>query len=59
MSAHHPHTFRHSYAVHLLREGVPVTVLRKLLGHSNIFSTLIYLQVTQPDIKAMMRQVKW
>lgn len=55
----HPHTFRHSYAVHLLRQGVPVTVLKELLGHSNISNTLIYLRITQPDIRAMLAQVQW
>ncbi len=55
----HPHTFRHSYAVHLLRQGVPVTVLKDLLGHSNISSTLVYLRITQPDAKAMLAMVQW
>jgi site-specific recombinase XerD len=55
----HPHTFRHSFAVHLLRSGVPVTVVRELLGHSNISSTLIYLRITQLDTKALLERVEW
>jgi site-specific recombinase XerD len=55
----HPHTLRHSYAVHLLREGVPVTVLRDLLGHSNFSNTLIYLRIIQPDRDMILRNVKW
>lgn len=55
----HPHTFRHSFAVHLLREGVPITILKDLLGHSSIQTTLIYLRITQPDIRAVLSRVRW
>lgn len=55
----HPHTFRHSYAVHMLRQRVPITILRELLGHSNISSTLVYLRITQPDKRAILDQVRW
>lgn len=34
-----PHTFRHSYATELLRRGVPVEVVQKLLGHASIATT--------------------
>lgn len=36
------HTFRHSFATILLNEGQPLDVVSKLLGHSNIQTTLIY-----------------
>lgn len=55
----HPHTFRHSYAVHLLRSGVPVTVVKDLLGHSNIGSTLVYLRITQQDTRQILERVEW
>jgi len=55
----HPHAFRHSYAVHLLRQGVPITALKDMLGHSNIWNTMIYLRITQPDIRAILAQVQW
>ena len=55
----HPHTFRHSYAVHLLMQGVPITILKDLLGHSSISNTLIYLRITQPDIRSILAQVNW
>lgn len=55
----HPHTFRHSFAVHILTQGIPITILKDLLGHSNISNTLIYLRMTQLDTKILMDQIKW
>jgi site-specific recombinase XerD len=39
------HTFRHSFAVHLLLHGCPLKVLSKLLGHQSVDSTEIYTNV--------------
>ena len=40
----HPHTFRHAHACELAREGVPVHIIQRQLGHANPGITAIYLQ---------------
>ena len=42
------HTFRHSYARHILMSGIPINYLSRWLGHSWIQTTLIYLELV-PD----------
>jgi site-specific recombinase XerD len=41
------HSFRHSYATHLLEEGVNIITLKELLGHSDVSTTMIYLHVAR------------
>lgn len=53
----HPHTFRHSYAVNLLMQGVPINILKELLGHSSVTTTMVYLKITQQDIKEVLKGV--
>ena len=43
------HTLRHTYATHQLEAGQNIMVLKELLGHSNIQTTLIYLHIAQTD----------
>lgn len=41
------HSLRHSYATHLLEEGLNIVTLKELLGHAEIATTMIYLHVAQ------------
>jgi len=48
-----PHQLRHSFATHLLEGGINLRALQMLLGHDELSSTEIYLQVDKTKLKAM------
>jgi integrase/recombinase XerD len=42
------HTLRHTYATHLLEQGVNIVTIKELLGHAHIETTMIYLHLARP-----------
>ncbi|MED2972435.1 tyrosine-type recombinase/integrase [Fictibacillus sp. B-59209] len=42
----HPHQLRHSYATHMINNGVPIEVIQSLIGHEKSETTKIYAQLS-------------
>lgn len=47
-----PHTFRHTFATHMLNNGCPLKSVQELLGHASLSSTEIYTHITDDYIKS-------
>lgn len=55
----HPHTFRHSFAVYCLKHGMNLRSLQKILGHSSLNTTQVYLDIVGKDIKEDFDKIPW
>jgi site-specific recombinase XerD len=51
-----PHRLRHTFATHLVRNGVQLVTIRDLLGHRSVASTQVYLHTTAADLREAARK---
>ena len=56
-----PHVMRHTTATHLIESGVPLAIVKNILGHTSIQTTQIYLDISQQIVDRSMEQwnEKW
>ena len=54
----HAHKFRHTFAVKAIMDNVPLNVLQQWMGHSSVFTTSIYTQITGMDTSEFMGRVR-
>ena len=53
-----PHTLRHTYATEYYRQSKDIETLRKILGHSDISTTTIYITLANIDVENGMKEFK-
>lgn len=63
IAAAHPHRFRHTFASDMVRAGISLPALMKLMGHAQISTTMLYVQISPRDVfeqyaRAVAQQVR-
>jgi len=55
----HPNTFRHSFAIQLVRPGLDLWRVQQLLGHSNLDTTQVYLQFNDQNLRKGYNKIEF
>lgn len=54
-----PHTLRHTFASHLVMSGVDLNTVQRLLGHTNINTTMVYSHLTEDHLARSVERLDW
>ena len=54
----HPHTLRHSFATDLYRETSKIRLVQKVLGHSDLSTTMVYTHIHDPEVENALKSFR-
>lgn len=54
-----PHILRHSFAMNCITQGVPINVVKELLGHASITNTMLYLKTDPAEAREFLSKVQF
>ena len=53
-----PHTLRHSFATDLYRETSKIRLVQKVLGHSDLSTTMVYTHIHDPEVEDALKSFR-